>query len=67
MLDSRRPIGMLDSRRPDGMLDSRRPIGMLDSRRPIGLLDSRRLGVILSLLLPMWVYQEHFLEFAPIF
>ena len=70
MLYSRRPGGMLDSRRQDGMLDSRRPDGMLDSRRLGEMLDFCRLagmlelsqaGDILSLVLPMWVYEYFFL------
>ena len=46
---------MLDSRRLGGMLDFRRLGGMLDLDRPYDLL---------SLVLPMRVYEEHLLEFA---
>ena len=45
----------------------RRLAGMLDSRRPDGMLGLDRQYDILSLVLPMRVYEEHFLEFAPIF
>ena len=63
----RRLDGMLDSRRVDRMLDSRRLDGMLDSRRLAGMMDFRRPDDILSLVHPMRVYEEHFLEFALIF